>query len=402
MTAKHTVAAFNHSCLQVPVNPANKLPLPTFERKRVSNYFENDHINKKGSNKGTTRSFKFLVGADQPSSSDSRERISETSTHEDNTNLTLKTMDKSTDDESLQSFIAFYESIPDYGDLNHLSDRDFYLRLQNLKAKQRMYFKDLSEKDFGIAGLVEENKLCTRNKFNKRTSVQSETWQRHYNDSLNLQSKKCVLDDDKNTVPNSVGYQRKVKKYSDSSYSSLFWDKLDSNNDISPTVPAVSLEDTHKISGRTNPKSAMQVNNYVMATEESETVSGIGMASSQVLDKEHKFKGPLPQRTSYKIKVKRPNGTNKIRDTHTSPAYKTGTLIDSSNSTIDNLWDGFSFDDYVSKVELFSDSDSEQDDMLALAVPRSVPNSPALKHNKTVAWQEPKITIPKPFNMTLR
>ncbi|KDR03813.1 hypothetical protein L798_04456 [Zootermopsis nevadensis] len=146
----------------------------------------------------------------------------------------------------------------------------------------------------------------------------------------------------------------------------------------------------------------MQVNNYVLATEESETISGIDMASSQVLDKEHKFKGPLPQRTSYKIKVKRPNGTNKIRDTHTSPANKIGTLIDSSNSTIDNLWDGFSFDDYVSKVELFSDSDSEQDDMLALAVPRSVPNSPALKHNKTVAWQEPKITIPKPFNMTLR
>lgn len=397
---KHTVAAFNHSCLKVPINPANKLPLPTFERKRVSNYFENDHI-KKGSSKSTTRSLKVLYGADRPSSSDSREELSKTSTPQQNVNSTLKTVGKSINNGSLQSLIDFYESIPDYGDLNHLSDREFYLRLQNLKAKQRTYLKDLDEKYFGIHEVVEENKLSTRNNLDKKTSAPSETWRRHYNDSLNLQSKKCDSDD-KNLVPNSVGYQRKLKKYSDSCYSSFFWDKLDSNNDISPTVSAVSLEDTHKSNRRNNPKSAIQLNNYVLDTEEPEGVSRIGLVSSNILNQESKFKGPLPQRNSYKIKAKRPNGTNKIRDTHSFFTNKTGTLIDSSSSIIDSLWDGFSFDDYVSRAELFSDSDSGQDDALDLAVPHSVPNSPALKHNKTVAWQEPKITIPKPFNMTLR
>jgi hypothetical protein len=401
MTTKHSVAAFNHSCLKLPVNPANKLPLPTFERKPVSNYFEKDHINKKGSSKGMTRSFEFLFGADRASSSDSTEGLSKTSTSQDNENCTAKTAGKSTKNESLQSFLEFYESIPDYGDLNHLSDQEFYLRLQNLKAKHRTYLKDLDENDFGILKAVEENKLNTRNNPDKTKSVPSETLQRHYNDSLNLQSKKCNSDD-KKAVPNSVGYHRKLKKYSDSCYGSLSWNKLDSNNDISPTVSAVSLEDTHKIDGRNNPKSAIQLNNYVLNNEEPEGVSRSGSVSSKTLDKESQFKGPLPQRNSYKTKDKRTSGTNKIRDTHFFSANKSGTLIDSSGSIIDSLWDGFSFDDYVSRAVFFSDSDSGQDDALDLAVPHSVPYSPALKHNKTVAWKEPKITVPKPFNMTLR
>jgi hypothetical protein len=400
MTTKHTVAAFNHSCLKVPINPANKLPVPTFERIRVSNYFENDNINMKGPSKGRNRSSKFLPGADCPSSSDSREGLSNTATLQDNANSTMKATGKSTNNESLQAFIDFYASIPDYGDLNHLTDREFYVRLQNLKAKQRTYLEDLDKKDFGIAESVEENKLNTRNNLRK-TSAPSQTWLRHCDNSLNLQSRKSDLDD-KSPVPNSAGYHREVKRYSDPSYNSSFWDKLDSNYYVSPTVSAVSLQDTYKILGRNNPKSSTQLNNYMLDTEEPEGVSGTGLISSEILNKESKFKGPLPQRDSYKIKAKRPNATNKIRDTHALSTNKGGTLIDCSSSIIDSLWDGISIDDYVSRAELFSDSDSGQGDALDLAVPHSVPNSPALKHNKTVAWQEPKITVPKPFNMTLR
>jgi hypothetical protein len=404
MTTKHTGAAFNHSCLKVPVNPANKLPLPTFERKRVSNYFENDHVKKEVSGQGTNRSLEFLGDADRPSSSDSRGGRSKTSTSHVVANCTLKTMGESANKGSLKSFIEFYESIPDYGDLNHLSDQEFYVRLKFLKEKQRTYLRDLDEKDFFELEVVEENEVNTKKNQDKKTSVPSETWLGHYNDSLNLRGRKCDLDD-KRGVLTSLGYQTKLKKYAESCDNSLFWDKLDNNNYISPspTVSAVSLEGLHKINTRSNPKPTIQLNNYVLDSEDRESVSGIGFVSNKTLGKERKFKGPIPQHDLCKVKAKKPNGTNKIRDTHSASTNKVGILIgDSSSSIIDSLWDGFSIDDYVPRAELFSDSESGQDDALDLSVPHSVPNSPALKQSKNVAWQEPKITVPKPFNMTLR
>lgn len=403
MTARHSGAAFNHSCLKVPINPANKLPLPTFERKRVSNYFENDRVKREISSQDTTQDFEIVCGGDGPLSSDSKEGLSKTLIPQDNANYALKTMGESTNTQSLKSFIDFYESIPDYGDLNHLSDREFHVRLQYLKAKQRTYLRDLDDKGVTVPQVDEDNKVNTIKNLEK-TSGPSETWLKHYNDSLNLQGKKCDLDD-KSPVPTSLGYQAELKKYSHSGDGNLFRDKLDSKKYISPspTVSAVSMEDSHKINIKSNPKPTIQLNNYILDTEEQAGVSRIGLITSKSSHKESKFKGSLPQQDLYKIKEKKQNGTNKIRDTHFSSANEASTLLaDSSRSIIDSLWDDFSTDHYVPKSELFSDSDSEQDDALDLAVSHSVSNSPVLKQNKNVAWQEPKITVPKPFNMTLR
>jgi hypothetical protein len=317
---------------------------------------------------------------------------------QDNANSALKMMGESANKESLKSFINFYESIPDYGDLNHLSDQEFYVRLQYLKAKQRTYLRDLDDICVGMPEVDEDNKVNTIKNLEKKSSAPSETWLKSYNDSLNLQGKKCDIDD-KSPVPTSLGYQAELKKYSYSGEGNLFWDKLDSKKYVSPspTVSAVSVEDAHKIHMKSNPKSTIQLNNYVLETEEAEGIS------SKSHHKGSKFKGSLPQRDVYKIKAKKQSGSNKIRDTHLSSANEASALIvNNGRSIIDSLWDDFSTDRYVPKAELLSDSGSGQDDALDLAVSCSVPNSPVLKQNKNVAWQEPKITIPKPFNMTLR
>lgn len=403
MTTKHAGAAFNHSCLKVPVNPENNRPSPTFERKRVSDCLEEVRNEKEVSRHDRTRSCELLHVSDRPSSSDSREVLSKISISQYNANSALQRTGDSANTESLKSFIDFYENIPDYRDLNHLSDREFHVRLEYLKEKRRNYLRDLDEKDFGTVEMEEENKINTRKNLEKKTSATSKTWLRYHPDSVTLQDKKCDLDD-KNPVPLSLEPQTECEKYLDSGGSSLFGNKLDGKNYTSPcpTVSALSLKDSQKSNLMSSPKSNIHLNNYVFNTEESKGVSRIGLISNKTLEKDSKFKSPLPGHNLYRIKAKKPNGTNKIRDTHFM-ATNTASLLtgDNSGSIIDNLWDDFAFDEYVPKAD-FSDSDSEQDEALDLAVSHSVPNSLVLKQNKNVAWQEPKITIPTPFNMTLR
>jgi hypothetical protein len=404
MTTKHTGAAFNHSCLKVPVNPENKRPLPTFERKRVSDYLEDVRIDKEVSRHGMTRSCELHTSSDRTSSSDSREVLSKISTPQCNANSALQRIDDSANTQSLKSFIDFYENIPDYGDINHLSDREFHVKVEYLKSKRRNYLRDLDEKDFGLLEVEEENKINTRKNLEKKTSATSKTWLRYHVDSVNFQGKKCDLDD-KSLVPVSLEHQTEPKKCSDSGGSSLLWNKLDSKNYISPfpRTSAVSLKNSQKTNIISNSKSNIHLNNYVFDTEEPKGVSRIGLFSNKTLDKDSTFKVPLPEYNLYRMKAKKPNGTNKIRDTHFMATNKASLLTgDSSSSIIDNMWDDFTLDECVPKADLFSDSDSGQDEALDLAVSHSIPNSLVLKQNKNVAWQEPKITIPKPFNMTLR
>lgn len=404
MTTKHAGAAFNHSCLKVPVNPENNRPLPTFERRRVSDYLEEVRMEKEVSRHDRTRSSELFNVSDRPSSSDSRKVLSKISTSQYNANSALQRIGDSANTESLKSFIDFYENIPDYRDLNHLSDREFHVRLEYLKEKRRNYLRDLDEKDFGTVEMEEENKINTRKNLEKKTSATSKTWMRYHADSVTLQDKKCDLDHE-SPVPLCLEHQTEPEKYLDSGGSSLFRNKLDSKNYISPcpTVSAVSLKDSQKSNIINTSKPNIHLNNYVFDTEEPKDVSRIGLISNTHLDKDSKFKSPLPGHNLYRIKAKKPNGTNKIRDTHFMATSAASLLTEDNSSAItDNLWDDFTLDEYVPKVDLFSDSDSEQDEALDLAVSHSVPNSLVLRQNKNVAWQEPKITIPKPFNMTMR
>lgn len=101
-TMSHNSAVFNHSCLKVPINPDNKLPAPNYEQKYL-NQLKNESL---------------------------RNFMSETEKMRTTKNLRTK----------YKAFIDFYDSIPDYSDVNHLSNKEFYKKLEGLKAKQKCYY----------------------------------------------------------------------------------------------------------------------------------------------------------------------------------------------------------------------------------------------------------------------
>ncbi|XP_018322448.1 protein FAM161A [Agrilus planipennis] len=106
--SEHRVATYNTSCLNVPRHPLNQHPFPIYEQE----YFEN---------------------LDQP-----RKYA-----------LDIKNMDTkirssySPDSQKivLKSLLEFYDSIPEYDDVNHLPNNEFYKKLDNLREKQRLFYK---------------------------------------------------------------------------------------------------------------------------------------------------------------------------------------------------------------------------------------------------------------------
>lgn len=99
----HSSAVFNNSCVRVPRNPVDNRPVPVFEQKRLLQV-EN----------GTRR----LSLEDDVRSE--RER------------------------DVLGSLVEFFDSIPEYDDVNHLSNKEFYRRLECLREKQRRLYEKLN------------------------------------------------------------------------------------------------------------------------------------------------------------------------------------------------------------------------------------------------------------------
>lgn len=114
--SQHSSAAFNHSCLKVPVNPSNKLPAPAYEQKFINQL------------KNQTLKDNSISGRDTPN---------------------MKT-NKAHFNSKYKALIDFYDSIPDYSDVNHLSNAEFYRKLEALKAKQKCYY-ELLETEINIA-----------------------------------------------------------------------------------------------------------------------------------------------------------------------------------------------------------------------------------------------------------
>ncbi|KAI4467779.1 hypothetical protein MML48_2g00009547 [Holotrichia oblita] len=109
----HNSAVFAHSCLKTPVNPLNRQPFPVCDQKYI-NYLE-DEVRKL-----SVESNEFKMKS-----------------------VSASEIDKST----IKSFIEFYDSIPDYNDIHHLSNKDFYRKLEALKEKQRNYYDYVRNQD---------------------------------------------------------------------------------------------------------------------------------------------------------------------------------------------------------------------------------------------------------------
>lgn len=89
----HNHTVFKNSCLKVPINPLNRLPSASYER----------NINKE-------------IELKKPIYTPPADIV---------------------EDKNPLSFREFYKSIPDYKDVNHLSNHEFYLKLENLRNKKQ-------------------------------------------------------------------------------------------------------------------------------------------------------------------------------------------------------------------------------------------------------------------------
>lgn len=97
----HNSSVFNNHCLKVPRIPKIDHPSPLYEQKFI--YQLENQAKKLG-----------IVPVEMPKK---------------------KFLDKDTTKE----YLEFISNIPEYDEINHLSNKDFYKKLQNLKEKQRKY-----------------------------------------------------------------------------------------------------------------------------------------------------------------------------------------------------------------------------------------------------------------------
>lgn len=128
MSSHHQTSVFKTSCLKLPINPSNKLPIPAFEHSfqlpqspltipvpkgkklrngRKSSVDNNFHI-------------KLATGISSPALKNVR-----------------------LDSAPFYKFSDFLGSIPDYSDVNNLPSKEFYEKINHLKMKQKKMYWDI-------------------------------------------------------------------------------------------------------------------------------------------------------------------------------------------------------------------------------------------------------------------
>lgn len=97
----HSSSVFNNNCLTTPKNPRLDQPSPLYEHKFI--YQLENQAKKLGL---------------------------------DSSGMPKKNV---IDRDTTKAFLEFISNIPEYDEVNHLSNKEFYKKLENLKEKQRMY-----------------------------------------------------------------------------------------------------------------------------------------------------------------------------------------------------------------------------------------------------------------------
>lgn len=97
----HTSSVFNNNCLSVPRDPRVDQPSPLYEQKHI--YHLENRAKKLDLDSAAMPKKKYI------------------------------------NRETTKAFLDFISNIPEYDEVNHLSNKEFYKKLENLKEKQRMY-----------------------------------------------------------------------------------------------------------------------------------------------------------------------------------------------------------------------------------------------------------------------
>lgn len=160
---EHRGTSFYNSCVKVPVDPYSRQPTPSYERPGFINSNNDDDTDKK-------RKINFATD-------DQFVNDSETSSPR----------------EIVNNFIEFFESIPDYDQVHHLSNEQFKQKVDYLKRKQRLLLQNL------------QSSLVSRKGTNVSTISLSKCSQKpeSKNDinDLKLNGKKCYLEESRMNSP---------------------------------------------------------------------------------------------------------------------------------------------------------------------------------------------------------
>lgn len=160
---EHRGTSFFHSCVKVPVDPCSRQPTPSYERPRVST---NQRMEK---NKRINFAKNEQVATEDSESSSSRD--------------------------TLENFLEFLESIPDYGQVHHLSNEQFKQKVEYLRRKQRLLLQNLktSFDDTIIENLPSQLSISRNN--SSRLRDKSDIG------DLKLNGKKCYLEESRTSSP---------------------------------------------------------------------------------------------------------------------------------------------------------------------------------------------------------
>ena len=259
----HSGSVFNNNCLKLPRNPKSNHPLAVYEQKYLNQL----------QNEATKLTLESSNEIDMKSTS-------------------------SKDKDPVKSYLEFYDSIPEYDDLNHLSNKEFYKRIELLKEKQKTY------SDY----VQHETKYTDKNP----------EWLEEYKDY----AKKKFVDEKKKTL----------KPFC-----------------VTPIL-SKSPKDGESLSGDLSLKP--------------------------------------PSRRS--VRIETPSDKLSPGDTPSELFRRAKSRLPSASSKGQDDWDNFSIDEY--KLDLEEQSPVQS---------KSAPNSPT-KSKPSVGWKDNGITIPKPFEMTVK
>ncbi|KAL6256345.1 hypothetical protein P5V15_012462 [Pogonomyrmex californicus] len=162
---EHRGTSFFHSCVKTPVDPCSRQPTPSYERPQLSSGSRRSEKIKK---------INFAEG--EPTAAENSESSSPRDT--------------------LENFLEFLKSIPDYGQVHHLSNEQFRQKVEYLRRKQRLLLQNLRN-SLDDADKPPSRLSIARNEGPKLKDAKSGD----LISDLKLNGKKCYLEESRTSSP---------------------------------------------------------------------------------------------------------------------------------------------------------------------------------------------------------
>ncbi|KAG5309610.1 F161A protein, partial [Acromyrmex insinuator] len=162
---EHRGTSFFHSCVKMPVDPCSRQPTPSYERPRLSSGSRRSEKVKK---------INFAEG--EPTA--------------------VENSESSSPRDTLENLLEFLKSIPDYGQVHHLSNEQFKQKVEYLRRKQRLLLQNLRN-SLDDTEEPSSRLSITRNESSKSKDNKSNV----VVDDLKLNGKKCYLEESRTSSP---------------------------------------------------------------------------------------------------------------------------------------------------------------------------------------------------------